>query len=148
VALGPEDSVRQAVLASVAAEWKGAAPFLCVDVVSPPADRGTKFWHIRLVGTDPSAKAFPRLDDDLPAMVPRSACTVGAEYDGPIVLRATPKTGGATVSLGPVSWLNGEDARIVVLTWAGGLSHTFAEWKVQKENGAWVTRGSSIILQE
>ena len=39
---GAEDSVRRAVLASVANQWKSAAPFLCVDVVNPPQDRGTK----------------------------------------------------------------------------------------------------------
>jgi len=123
-------------------------PFLCVDIVAPPPERGTKFWHIRLAGQDPPAALLPSRTTEAPAMVPRSACVVGADYDGPIVLRATSKTGGVTVSVGPVSWLSAHDARVVVLTWGGGLSHTFAEWKVQREKDGWVTRGCKIILQE
>ncbi len=145
---GPEDAVRRVVLASVAHEWKTDVPFLCVDVVTPPPERGTKFWHIRLVGKDPPPGLLPPATTDAPAVVPRSACVVGTDYDGPIALRSTSKTGGVTVSLGPVSWLSGKDARVVVLTWGGGLSHTFSEWKVRRDNGEWVTWDSKIILQE
>jgi hypothetical protein len=145
---GAEYPVQKAVLTAVAAEWKRAVRFLCVDVVAPAPDRGVKFWHIRLVGVDPAAAAIPSLGAGAPAVVPRSACSVGGDYDGPIVLRATSRGGGATVSLGPVTWVNAKEARIVVLTWSGGLTHTFTEWKLRRESDTWTARGSSIILQE
>jgi hypothetical protein len=143
-----DDAVRAAVLKSVADRWAPDVPFLCVDVVSPPPQRGTKYWHIKLVGADPSAATLGMARTTAPLVFPRSACSIGADYDGPIVLRKTSQSGGVTVSMGPVSFVGAEDARVVVLTWAGGLSHTFSEWKVRRKDGAWAAVGSTIVLQE
>ena len=143
-----DDAIRAAVLKSVADDWARVVPFLCVQLVSPPPERGTKFWHIKLVGVDPPAATLGPVRATRPLVVPRSACSVGADYDGPIVLRKTSQSGGVAVSIGPVSFVGPEDARVVVLTWAGGLSHTFSEWKIRRKGGVWTAVGSTIILQE
>ena len=148
---GPSTATRvhAAALRSIALEWDGAAPFLCVDVVVPEPESDDRFWPVTVRGEDPGVGVLPeRAQRGQPELVPRSACRVGDDYDGPIVLVRTQQGGGTTVSLGPVRQRSPDEALVTVLTWGGGLTHTFEECVVRRVDGHWWPRGCEIFLQE
>lgn len=146
--LQPEQQILAALVRSLALEWRDAAPFMCVELVNPPEGPRSPFWHIRVRGEDPPSAVLPPPIRGQPEVVPRSACSVGADYDGPIVLRRNQRGGGATVSMGPVRHTGPDEAYVTVLTWGGGLTHTFQECRAQRKGKGWAAQGCRITLQE
>jgi hypothetical protein len=145
-ALPAEQAVQRAVITAVASDWRSATRFLCVDIAPPSKKNGV--WSGRVAGADPAAAVMANLSRDGLRVVPRSACEVGQEYDGPIILRGTNQGRGVTLSIGPISFATKTTATVTILTWGGGLSHTFTDWRLSLEDEAWRVQGSKITLQE